>query len=420
MNVAATMRRAFQLHHEEREYARAEALYRLALKRDRFNPEILRLLGLCICQQGFPKQGIDYLVNAQVTAPQDPVILANLANAYGALGDHEKALELSDRALLIHPHFPNATYTRGLAKLAMGDWTGGWHDYESGHDSGDRPRRMLKGEKWRGGPLPIGSVLVLWYEQGLGDTLMMARFVKLAKEFAGPGAKVILEVQEELKNLLFGMDGADLIVSQKDDLPPFKYHCSLMSLPYVLGLTPQMAASVWQKPCVKPSPIRVDAWGPAIARHGGIPVGFCTKGNRAHINDRNRSIHDFADMQPLVCGDCLPAKFHSLNYGKGESQHDIQTFDDLAAIMAHMKLIITVDSAVAHLAGAMGKPCWILLPKIGCDFRWMRGTNSSCWYPTATLVRQGEFLKESEEESWLPVVKAVARNLRAVLAKSTV
>jgi hypothetical protein len=215
------------------------------------------------------------------------------------------------------------------------------------------------------------------------------------------GGRVILGVRPELRELLKNLDGIDQIVAGGEPMPEFDLHCPLLSLPFVFGTSVQTIPS--QSPYLRADPAKSSKWRERMTRVAGqLKVGLTWAGVSGHENDRNRSL-PFTSLAPLMQ---IPSvSFVSLQKGlspspgtpgegRGEGlaslldwTKDIHDFSDTAALMDNLDLIITVDTAVAHLAGAMGKPVWMLLPHVP-DSRWMLDRSDSPWYPTMRLFRQ--------------------------------
>jgi hypothetical protein len=238
-----------------------------------------------------------------------------------------------------------------------------------------------------------GKTILLHAEQGIGDTLQFVRYVPLVVQL---GARVVLVVQRPLVYLLAGLEGVATLCGQGDPLPEFDCHCPLVSLPLAFGTTVDTIPA--PVPYLAPAPGKVLQWRSLIDRHQSPLIGLAWSGSREHKNDRNRSIPlqyllpllkipdftFFALQKELRDGDAMLIEHAPRIMTLGEKLND---FTDTAAIISLLDLVITVDTAVAHLAGAMGKPVWILLP-FSADWRWMRERHDSPWYPTARLFRQ--------------------------------
>jgi tetratricopeptide (TPR) repeat protein len=317
----------------------------------------------------------------------------NRGLALRALNRHEEALASYGRAIAIDKDFAEAHLNAAHALLSLGDFARGFAAYEWRWKIAAAHRRAFRQPLWLGAP-PIGRKTILLHaEQGLGDTIQFARYAKL---LARDGATVVLEVAPALKQLIAAMEGATRVLTPGEALPPFDLHCPLASLPLALRTEP--ASIPADIPYLSAPVERVEKWRPRIEALPRPRIALAWSGNPAHANDRNRTI-PLARLEPVwsragasfisVQRDVRAADAGVLA-GAGRLVHlgdDLSDFADTAAVLALADLVISVDSAVAHLAGAMGRPVWILLP-CSPDWRWMLGRDDSPWYPTARLFRQ--------------------------------
>jgi hypothetical protein len=263
--------------------------------------------------------------------------------------------------------------------------------------------------RWKGEVLG-GERILLYAEQGLGDTMQFVRYVPLV---AARGGEVVLEVQPALHDLLARADGASRVIRRGEALPEFSWQCPLMSLPLALGT--ELETIPARVPYIVPDAARVETWRRRL-RGNTRRIGLAWAGNPAHPRDRLRSI---ALEQLVPLWNVTGTSFYSLQFGSGAEQmkrlppdvqlvdlgDELRDFANVAAIVANLDLVISIDSAVAHLAGALGKPVWILLNK-GCDWRWFLERGDSPWYPTARLFRQ------TTSGEWQEVVKRIEIELR--------
>ncbi|MBI3710034.1 MAG: hypothetical protein HY246_20500, partial [Proteobacteria bacterium] len=248
-------------------------------------------------------------------------------------------------------------------------------------------------------------------EQGLGDTIQFIRYVPLV---AALGGRVVLQVSPELKRLLQAFPGVERLVAPADELPRYDVHLSLLSLPRAFATElPTIPDDV---PYVTAEPAAVRAWGQRLAAYRGRRVGLVWAGRPEHRNDRNRSLQ----LQKLATLAAVPdVTFLSLQKGPAAAQlagppagfspvdlgQELGDFADTAAVIANLDLVISVDTSVAHLAGALGRPVWCLLP-FAPDWRWLRGREDSPWYPTMRLFRQ------RRHGDWSDVAARVVEALR--------
>ena len=317
-----------------------------------------------------------------------------------ALGRHQDARASYTKAMSLQKDHADAHFNAALALLTLGDYTGGFAAYEWRWKR--RARRSFGRPLWLG-EYPLGRKAILLHaEQGLGDTIQYARYALL---LAQGGAKVALEVQGELKSLLAGLENVT-VLARGEALPAFDLHCPLGSLPLACKTTLESVPAAI--PYLRADEERVGKWRPRLEALPGKRIALAWAGNPVHINDRNRSIA-LARLRPLLG---IPGvSFVSVQRDLRDSDREflgenhithfgdgLADFDDTAAILALADLVVTVDTAVAHLAGAMGRPLWLLLP-FWPDWRWTLDRDSP-WYPHARLFRQGQ-------GGWDPVIEQV-------------
>jgi tetratricopeptide (TPR) repeat protein len=344
--------------------------------------------------------------------------LNNRGNALLDLRRFNEALASYDRALRLDPRDADHRLNRALLLLLTGSFAEGWREYEWRRKTKGR-ERTLNGREWAGEDVS-GERLLLYSEQGLGDTIQFARF---ARSVARRGAGVILEVPAPLGGLLKRLDGDAIILRAGDPLPDFDRHLPLMSAPFILGCTPEQGAG--EIPYLSADPIRIDQWSKRLPA-GVFRVGIAWQGNPAAPVDKGRSI-PLTAFAPL--GRIPGVRLISLQKGSGVEQlADLppgmvvetlgadfdsgpDAFLDTAAVMMHLDLIVTSDTAAAHLAGALGRPVWIVLKHVP-DWRWMIDREDSPWYPTARLFRQ------IDAGNWDEVFTRVAAELTQVVANS--
>ncbi|MDR3438543.1 tetratricopeptide repeat protein [Telmatospirillum sp.] len=332
--------------------------------------------------------------------PDYPEALNNLGAACQEQGELDEAARCYREALARGFDDGKTRANLGTVLLAKGDFKEGWRLYEW-RERGDRPLvvpRHVEQPRWRGDDL-AGRTLLLHGEQGLGDCLQFARYATLA---ASRGACVILEVPPALRRLLATVPGVAMAISAGDPLPPFDCHLPLMSAPYLFGTEPDSIPA--DIPYVRPDPAAVASWSRRLAALSGVKAGLVWAGAprpddlRVNAIDRRRSMA-LAQMAPIL--GVAGVSFVSLQKGAAAVQiaalaqdvrpldpmDEIGDFADTAALVANLDLVISVDTAVAHLAGAMGKPVWILSRFDNC-WRWLTEREDSPWYPTARLFRQ--------------------------------
>ncbi|WP_082078820.1 tetratricopeptide repeat protein [Bradyrhizobium sp. LTSP849] len=326
--------------------------------------------------------------------PNSPEVSTNLSIALSNLGQGEAAIEASRHAVDLRPADPMLHYNLAMLLLLAGDLKEGFREFEWRH-SHPAPRfrpGTFKVPRWSG-ERRNGRTLLIHAEQGLGDTLHFARFVPAAAATEGP---VVLQVQPQLVELL--RDSLDVtVISRNEPEPPFDLHVPLMSLAYELGATIETIPPA--RPYLEVAPARIAEWQRRLAKYSGLKVGVVWAGNPGHLHDRKRSLPVEA---LLPCLQVPGVQLFSLQKEVRTSDRQalerlkdsvvdlaplLTNFAETAAAASAMDLVITVDTAVAHLAGALGKPTWILLPHI-LDWRWFYRREDSPWYPTVRLFRQ--------------------------------
>jgi hypothetical protein len=371
------------------------------------NFEALHLLGLVKLGRGHAGAALGLIEAALKIDPGAGGAWSNRGLALATLDRDSEALASFDQALALAPDDPDTLNNRGslLLKLArpadalaaldrVGDYRGGFARHEMRLRRSGMPAYRRFGKPLWLGEYPLHRKTILLHaEQGLGDTIQFARYAPL---LARRGAKVVLEVPAELATLLRRLDGVAGVVARGAPLPGFDVHCPMGSLPLALATEPATIPA--EIPYLAASPERIAAWRPRLAALASPRVAIAWSGRAAHPNDRNRSLA-LSRLEPLLDLDqvsfisaqrevsdpdaaTLAAMAHITAIGA-----ELRDFDDTAAVLALADLVITVDTSVAHLAGATGRPTWILLP-FAPDWRWMLGRDDSPWYPTARLYRQ--------------------------------
>jgi tetratricopeptide (TPR) repeat protein len=338
---------------------------------------------------------------------------ANRGLALAELHRFDEAEEGFRRAIAIDPDHASARFSLGVSRLQAGDYEAGWAGFEwRWKEKQLAPlARAFREPRWAGDEDLRGKTLLIHAEQGLGDTLQFCRFVA---PVAARGATVVLEVQPALVPLLAGLAGAASVVPAGAPLPPFDRHCPLLSLPFALHAG---AGGIgMDAPYIRPDSGRVARWRQRLGEASRPRVGLAWSGNPGHRNDRNRSA-SLAAVRPLLEAAVEVVSLQkevrdadrALLASDGRIRHfgeELADFADAAALVEAMDVVVAVDTSVAHLAGAMGKPVWVLLPH-GPDWRWQRDREDSPWYPSARLFRQ------DSPGNWAGVVARVGRELAA-------
>lgn len=329
--------------------------------------------------------------------PRNAQAHSNRGGTQQQLGDLDGALAAYDRAIALQPTYADAYFNKACALLLRGDYLAGWQLYEARHYKADRrhAQRRSTAPAWTGTEALAGRTVLLYAEQGLGDCLMFARYVP---RVAALGAQVRLEAPRALHALLSTLTGGAQLTAPGDDEGACDYQCALMSLPLAFRADAQSLQS--SVPYLSADAARVERWRAAIGT-AGLRIGINWQGSRSAI-DVGRSV-PLAALAPLAA---LPGvRLISLQKHEGLEQLQalpagmaVETlgpdfdagpdaFLDTAAVIANLDLVVTSDTSLAHLAGALGAPTWVLLRDVP-DWRWRLAGEDCPWYPTARLFRQ--------------------------------
>lgn len=359
--------------------------------------------------------------------PDDAGICVNLGNKLEKLGRSTEALEKFDRAIRLRPDDIDACWNKAHLKLRAGEWQEGWQLFEKRWElwarKGNRHVMKFSVPLWTGDASLQGKIILLHAEQGIGDTLQFYRYVKRVSAL---GAKIVLAVPQPLVRLLDHIENSNpliTIISDGDKFPEFDIHCPLMSLPLALKTTTETIPA--EIPYLKSNPVQSADWKKRLGESTRLRVGLAWSSGH-HPNqpdlwsDHARRNIPLAKLESLNIPD---VEFYSLQKGEdGETQlkelvaapwrgpkiidltQELTDFSDTAALIDNLDLVISVDTSVAHLAGAMGKPVWIMTRFDAC-WRWLKDRSDSPWYPTAVLYRQSSF------DDWSTVVTDIRTQL---------
>lgn len=351
-------------------------------------------LGLALLSMNDPAQAVVALDAAVAIDPGFVDGQVNRAIALRQLGQPKAALAACDRALALAPGHPAAVANRSTCALLLGDFQAGFRDQEARWlvEPNRSQQRRFEAPLWLGEAPVAGRTILLHAEQGFGDTLQFARYAPLVHAM---GARVILQVQPALTSVLASLAGVDQLIGLDDPEPPFDLHCPLMSLPLALGTRPDTIPNPARYLTAPPE--RIERWAAALGPRTRPRVGLVWSGNPDHLNDFNRSIPfaRFADALPQgVEAVSLQETVREGDAAALAAQPGVRRFDgriadfgDTAALASLMDVVVSVDTAVAHLAAALGRPTWILTP-FAPDWRWLAEGRNSAWYPSVTLYRQ--------------------------------
>jgi tetratricopeptide (TPR) repeat protein len=348
--------------------------------------------------------------------PGDAEAHNNLGNVYRELGMHREAIASFAEAIRLAPGFAEAHLSRSFELLLAGEYREGFEEFEwrwKVQALGTPPREFPQ-PLWDGAP--IAGTLLLHAEQGFGDTLHSLRYLGGA---AARAKEVVVECQPELVSLVQSVRGVARAVAQGAPLSKFDAHLPLMSLPRVFGTT--LASIPWPGPYVRADPARAAHWRARVAEPARLKVGLAWAGQPRQWDDRKRSIA-LAMLAPLARAKSVA--FFSLQKGEAARQaaspppgmtltelgSQFADFADTAAAMSHLDLVVTIDTSVAHLAGAMGLPTWALVAAIP-DWRYRLEGETTPWYPTMRLFRQ------QADGEWAGAIERLARELAALAAQ---
>ncbi|MGD0388832.1 MAG: tetratricopeptide repeat protein [Tepidisphaeraceae bacterium] len=369
-------------------------------------------LGAALAGKGELDEAAAAFRRAIALKPSLPEAHGNLGNALRDKGQLEEAVAAYRQAISLRPAYAEAHIGLALSLLARGDFRGGWDEYEWRWKCEDfpSPGRNFARPQWDGCPLEART-LVLHAEQGYGDAIQFIRYLPLVEQ---RGGRIIIECPAELQRLFQTIAGRCQIVAAGQSLPPFDLHCPILSLPLVFKTTLESIPA--EVPYLFPDAELLESWRQKLsASAAGLKVALAWAGNPNVKVDRARSM-SLDRLAPL--SEVRGATFYSLQKGEAARQAEqpppglrlvnlgpeLHDFADTAAVMCLMDLVITTDTSVAHLAGALGRPVWVMLQFMP-DWRWLLDRDDSPWYPTMRLFRQ------SARGDWDSVITRVAEAL---------
>ncbi|MFQ5455541.1 MAG: tetratricopeptide repeat protein [Nitrospirota bacterium] len=380
-------------------------------------------LGNLLKKQGRVDKAVEYYQKAVELNPDFAEAYYNLANAPEDQGKLDGVVEYYKKAIGVKPGFAEAHFNRGIALLLMGNFEEGWAEYEWRFRTEEIARQIGYNDfgipRWDGSALNSKTILIS-SEQGFGDTIQFIRYMPLVKE---KGGKVIFESPKEVRQLIEGFHGIDQIVewpvSKNRDIK-FDTYIPLLSLPGIFRTT--VDTIIAEVPYLRANPELVKKWHKEI-HCKELKVGLVWAGNPVHKNDHNRSCK-LSDFRPI--GFIHGIKLFSLQKGTPADQlsespenmsivnigEQLMDFSDTAAVIQNLDMVISVDTAIVHLAGALGKPVWTLLPFMP-DWRWMQNREDSPWYPTMRLFRQ------PEAGDWKSVIANIREELKRLVNKGS-
>lgn len=395
-------------------HAEAEAAYRRALSIDPNDALSWSNLGIALNAQGRTPEALAAYERALAIAPDLAEAYVNIGTAYYEQGDMEKAWAATERALAINPELARAHVNKGLIHLVRGDYAWGWKEFRWRLRLPESRAGRFSAPLWDGGDL-AGKTILLHAEQGIGDNIMMLRYVPL---LAARGAKVVLDMPKAVRAVIGGLAGVSRVVADGEPLPPFDCHLPLMGLPGAFGTAFETVPA--NIPYLSVEEEKIERWNKRVGEKG-FRVGIVWQGSKSYGADRMRSI-PLRHFLPLA--DVPGVRLISLQQKIGLDQlaalpdARIESFDgvdatpfaDTPAILMSLDLVVTADSSIGHLAGALGRPVWVALAHMP-DWRWRLEGSDSPWYPETRLFRQGT------AGDWPGVFAQIAAALPAMQAR---
>jgi Tfp pilus assembly protein PilF len=405
--------------------ARAAAIpfYEKAAELDPTDMETAANLGAVLRDSGRPFDAMVWLNRVITNDPTNPLALGNAAVAFMDVGEVSLGLTCAEEALKLSPGYESAQWARAFALFLLGRWPEAWAVHEQRTEQLRRSGglRDIPGVRWDGSPLD-GRTLLITVEQGAGDQL---QFVRYLPRIPKTGGRVVLETYPALVPLMDGVAGADAVIPRDSAFPAYDVHLPIMSLPHVLAVGAALDGErcpYLAPPGACPAPLR-EALDQHRTRHGAAPrVGVVWAGAPGHANDHNRSapfgLAAYLFARPGIAWVSLQkgpgtAALETLDPAIRDGVLDVgalvDDFGQTAHALADLDAVIAVDTSVAHLAGAMGIPTWLMVP-FAPDWRWGTGADRTPWYPSMRLVRQPAV------GAWGPVAERLTSDLAAWVA----
>jgi len=415
-NHAAVLEQRGVTLHRLKRYEQALADHRHAHALNPANPNVCNNIGASLQFLRRDEEALAWFDKALALKPDFIMAMINRASSLAQMRRIDETIAVYEQVKAIDPANTEADSYLSLIYLLIGDFEAAWEGHSARWNGHLRPESYpdFHQHLWLGDENVNGKTILVFADEGLGDTIQFARYIPM---LAARGANVILLVEETLRPLLSNLPGVtQCLPKPTPSLPPFDMHCPIGTLPLAFGtrLETIPSATSYLPP---PAEACVQTWERRLSKRAGASgkrrVGLVWSGNPRHTNDHNRSI-PLRLLSPLLSTD---ATFVSLQKevrledqallresGIVDLSSDLTDFAETAALMSGLDLVISVDTSVAHLAAALGRPTWILLPYLP-DYRWLLDRDDSPWYPTAHLFRQ------SERRDWAEVIERVRRAL---------
>jgi Flp pilus assembly protein TadD len=377
-------------------------------------------LGVLLAEDGRFEEAEAAYAQAIALSPFAPAGWSNLGVLYAGCGREAEAEQCYAKAIALDPDYAKAHFNRAYLLLRRGDFAQGWAGLEW-RDWYAQLATQLAFPRWRGEAL-AGKSILIGIEAGHGDMIQFCRYAAVLKQLGASRVGVLCH--PALKTLFATLEGADEVIALEATLRPAGWDCWTppLSIPYYCGT--RMDSIPAAIPYLHAAPELAREWGAQLPR-GRLRVGLAWKGNAHFENDAERSLPALAVLQPLAAVAGRDVHFISLQKGPGENEAVqqpgalrpvnfgpwLRDFADTAAVIMNLDLVISVDTAVAHLAGALGKPCWVLLPQVKTDWRWLKDRIDSPWYPGRTRL-----FRQERAGDWAPVVADLAEALEQFVA----
>jgi Tfp pilus assembly protein PilF len=398
-----------------RRHAEAEPYLREAIQIDPGYAQAHNNLGNVLQARGEHEQALACYHEALRIKPGYFEVYDHIGLALHARGRLADAVDAYSQAIRLSPSYGPAHMNRALAWLQMGEFERGWAEYEWRFRCPEHPVPEYTQPAWNGAPL-AGRTILLWTEQGLGDNLQFIRYAPIIER---SGARVLVSSPASLCKILATSPGVAEVICHGSPLPEFDWHAPLMSLPRILRTTSKAIPA--EVPYLSADPSLVERWRSKLAGEDGFRIGIAWQGNPDHKKDRHRSF-PLLKFEPLAR---VPGtRLFSLQQGHGMEQlaaaadhlvlrdlgPELQDFEDTAAVIRNLDLIVAPDTSLAHLAGALGTPVWVALP-FAPDWRWFLDRDDTPWYPTMRLYRQRRW------GDWDDVIERITSDLQRWLER---
>ncbi len=413
-NLQALLKRGDILQRLGR-YDDAVQSYNRALEMQPKNIDGLNRRGNAFLALDRHEEALESYDRALETAPHNAVLFFNRGNVLQQLGRMDEAVEDYSRALSFKPDFAEASMEQSHCRLAVGDFQTGWRQYESRWRTGQLKGKGLNSPQplWLGEEQLCGKTILLWAEQGFGDTIQFLRYAPLAAQKAG---HVVVRVPEAMRSLTGTLKRPVSIVTHEEPLPPHDFHCPLMSLPLAFGATLESIPA--DIPYLGADIDKVEKWRKRLGPRKKPRIGVVWAGRRHEPINRTRDM-PLEAMRPLGL---LDIEIVSLQKEVPEQDgkalesmpqfrrlgETLVDFADTAALMENLDMVISIDTAAAHLAGALGKRVWLMLRHSG-EWRWFLQRSDSPWYPSMRIFRQ------KARGDWVGVISEITRELQVLL-----